>query len=936
MSPVNNEDQARETIDQLLLAAGWLLFDADQANIAAGRGVAVREYPLPGYGFADYLLYIDRTAAGVIEAKKVGMTLSGVELQSARYTQGLPKGLPCWRRPLPFAYESTGVETRFTNGLDPEPRARPVFAFHRPEALADLLGSRLDGIHDSTATPETFLARLQHMPPLIEEGLWPAQIRAIRNLEQSLRENRLRSLLQMATGAGKTFTSISFSYRLIKFAGARRVLFLVDRGNLADQTLKEFQQYASPYNNFKFTEEFIVQRLTSNTFDPTAWVCISTIQRLYAMLKGRDLPEDLEEESVDNLGGLFKKPEPIAYNPAIPIESFDIIVTDECHRSIYNLWAQVLEYFDAYLIGLTATPSKQTFGFFRQNLVMEYNHEMAVADGVNVNYDVYRIRTRITQAGSGVEAGYWVQIQERDTRRKRWEQLDDDFSYDPGQLDRDVVAPDQIRKIIRAFKEKLFTEIFPGREWTPKTLIFAKDDAHAENIVEIVREEFGKGNDFAQKITYRTTGAKPKDLINAFRTSPMPRIAVTVDMIATGTDIKPVEIVMFMRAVKSRAFFEQMKGRGVRVIKPDDLRSVTPDARAKDHFVIVDAVGVCEQDRTDSRPMEQKPTVSFPKLMQAVAFGNTEDDVLTSLAGRLARMDHRLSPEDDNRIRALAGGLSVRDLSHRLIAALDPDRHHAEAAAWIERHEPQARPSTAAEIDAARQRVIQAAVQPFYDPRLREVIADINRKNEVVIDIISIDEVLETGFSADALDRARGVVQNFEQFIADHKDEITALQILYARPYQQRLTFEAVKALAEAIEKPPYLWTESQLWNAYAALEKSRVKGASGKRILTDLVSLVRFAIHQDNELIPFPERVNANFRVWLAGAAAGAKKPFTAEQIRWLEMIRDHIAANLGIQPEDFEYAPFAQQGGLGRVYQLFGERLPDLLENLNDILAA
>src|SRR5207249_8836521 len=254
-----------------------------------------------------------------------------------------------------------------------------------------------------------------------------------------------------------------------------------------------------------------VQRLPRNQLDTTARVCIGTIQRLYSMLKGRELAEEDEETSVAGLEWLAKKPEPIEYNPAIPIETFDVIVTDECHRSIYNLWAQVLEYFDAYLIGLTATPNKQTFGFFNQNLVMEYSHEQAVADGVNVNYDVYRIRTAITQAGSTVDAGFYIEKRERDTRAKRWERLDDDFAYDPDQLDRDVVAPDQIRTIVKAFKEKLFTDIFPGRTWVPKTLIFAKDDSHAEDIVKVVREEFGKGNDFAQKITYRTTGADPKD-----------------------------------------------------------------------------------------------------------------------------------------------------------------------------------------------------------------------------------------------------------------------------------------------------------------------------------------------------------------------------------------------------------------------------------------
>ena len=951
---MSSESQARENIDHLLTQSGWHVCDADKANIHASRGVAIREFPLPGYGFADYLLYVDGKAAGVIEAKKEGVTLTGVETQSDKYTKGLPDGLPRWRDPLPFSYQTTGIETRYTNGLDPQPRSRPVFAFHKPQMLADWIsllpqatvlhiGKKPE--HGVQLAPATFLANLQNMPPLIDK-LWPPKPKAIENIEQSLRENRPRALVQMATGSGKTLLAIVLAYRLLKFAGARRILFLVDRGNLADQTLKEFQQYASPYNNFKFSEEYIVQRLQGNTIDTTARVCICTIQRMYSMLKGKDLPEDLEEESVDKLSGLFNQPEPIEYNPSIPIESFDIIITDECHRSIYNLWAQVLEYFDAYLIGLTATPSKQTFGFFHQNLVMEYNHEMAVADGVNVNYDVYRIRTRITEAGSKVESGYAVQIMERDTRKKRWEQLDDDFSYDPNQLDRDVVAPDQIRTIIRTFRDKLFTEIFPARDWVPKTLIFAKDDAHAENIVEIVREEFAKGNDFAQKITYRTTGARPRDLINEFRTSPMPRIAVTVDMIATGTDIKAVEIVMFMRAVKSRAYFEQMKGRGVRIMNTDDLQSVTPDAKAKDHFVIVDAVGVCEQDKTDSRPMEQKPTVSFEKLMQAVAFGNTEDDVLSSLAGRLARMEHRLTDDDDKKIRALSGGLSVKDLSHRIVAALNPDRHIEQAKVDLGIAPEDDRPITDQALNAARQKIIRDAIKPLHDPALREAIDEIKKKNEVVIDIISADEVIDVGFSPEALNRAKGMVQSFEQFIKDHKDEITALQVLYSKPYKHRLTFEAVKELADAIEKPPYLWNESQLWNAYAALEKSKVKGASVKRILTDLVSLVRYAIHQDNELIPFPERVNANFKAWLAQQQSAVRPEpvegerttsrFTPEQLRWLEMIRDHIAANLSIEPGDFEYAPFSQQGGLGKVHKLFGDKLNTIIEELNEKLAA
>jgi len=934
------EDKAREKIDEALQKAGWKIQDTKVANLSAGRGVALRNFPLAsGHGFADYLLYVDGRAAGVVEAKKEGFPLVGVEVQAAKYSQGLPKDLPAHARPLPFLYQSTGVESRFTNGLDPDPRSRRVFSFHRPETLASWLPQRdelprdLGGASLAAQGMTTFRGKLRDLSlvhPLKTEGLWSAQVTAITNLEKSMAQDRPRALIQMATGSGKTFTAINFIYRLIKFAGARRVLFLVDRGNLGDQTLKEFQQYVSPYNNFKFTEEFIVQRLASNQLDTTARVCIGTIQRLYSILKGRELAEEDEEASVSGLERLFKKPDPIDYNPAIPVETFDVIVTDECHRSIYNLWAQVLEYFDAHLIGLTATPNKQTFGFFNQNLVMEYNHEQAVADGVNVNYDVYRIRTAITQAGSKVDAGFFLEKRDRETRATRWEQLDDDFAYNPDDLDRDVVAPDQIRTIIKTFKEKVFTEIFPGRTWVPKTLIFAKDDSHAEDIVKIVREEFGKGNDFAQKITYRTTGADPKELIKAFRVSPMPRIAVTVDMIATGTDIKPVEIVLFMRAVKSRTFFEQMKGRGVRVIKADDLKSVTPDAPSKDHFVIVDAVGVCEQDKTDARPMEKKPSVAFDKLLQAVALGNTDEDVLTSIAGRLARMEYRLTKADDQAIVKASGGHSLKDLSRRLVEAVNPDRQEDRARQQFSTDKP-----TEQQMAKAAAALLHEAAKPFQDPKLRELLIDIKKKNELTIDHVSQDQVIEAGFSADALARARTIVQSFEEFIRKHKDEITALQVLYSKPYKQRLTFENIKELADAIEKPPYLWNESQLWQAYAALEKSKVKGASGKRILSDLVSLVRFAIRQDNELVPFPERVNTNFNAWLAQQQMGGKK-FSEAQRHWLDMIRDHVAANLSIEKDDFELAPFNREGGLGKVHQVFGSELNEIIEELNGSLVA
>ena len=940
------EQKARVSIDALLQQAGWHVCGVADANIHAGdgvvKGVAIREFPLNnGFGFADYLLYVNGKACGVIEAKKEGATLTGVELQSGRYAQGLPTALPAWRRPLPFVWESTGVETHFTNGLDPEPRARAVFAFFRPELLVQWLTYLQAPAGSNTAqeTAGTFLARMRSMPQLVTEwgsggahySLWPAQISAITNLEKSLAANKPKALIQMATGSGKTFTSIGFIYRLIKFGGARRVLFLVDRGNLARQTKKEFDAYASPYNNYKFGEEYIVQHLQGNQLDSSARVVICTIQRMFSMLKGRELTEEADEESTEKIETLFKDPEPIGYNPAIPIESFDIVVTDEAHRSIYNLWRQVLEYFDAYLIGLTATPNKQTFGFFNQNLVMEYGHAQAVADGVNVNYDVYRIKTEVSEQGAKVDKGFWLETQDKATRRKTAWQLDDDFEYQPEELDRAVQTPDQIRTVVRTLRDRWQADMFPARTELPKTLIFAKDDNHAEKIVEILREEFGRGNEFAQKITYRSAqggGTSPEQLIKDFRTGYYPRVAVTVDMIATGTDIKPVEIVVFMRSVKSRSFFEQMKGRGVRVCNPTDLAAVNPGEHIKkDHFVIVDCVGVCERDKTDSRPMDVKKSVPLDKLLQAVSLGNVEDEVLSSIAARLARLDKDASDADRAKVVSLSGGKTLRDLARGIVEALNLNN----------------------DIDAtqdmppaeAEQRLRDAA-KPFAAPALRDQLLKMKQKADLVIDVVTQDSLLHAGFS-EGSDRATALVQSFEDFIAQHKDEITALQILYSRPTRAPLKFEDVQALADALHAPPVNIDEGALWQAYATLRKDKVKGAKQRRLLTDLVSLVRFAMQQTNELVPYPERVQANFKAWLAQQMTTRKsvrpelvEGFTQEQIHWLEMIRDHIAANLGIEIDDFEYAPFTAQGGLGKLHQLFGAELPKVIEELNRELAA
>src|SRR5438552_2725111 len=903
------EELAREKIDPLLQQCGWILQNRSTINLSASRGVAIREALLKDRDEVDYLLFVDGKAIGTVEAKPEGFTLTGVEEQSGKYRKGLLDIYPKWRKPLPFAYESTGVETQFTNQVDPSPKSRNVFAFHRPETLLEYL--------EPNANLNTRLTDLLTTDQMPKSNLWSAQIEAIRNLEKSLAANKRRALIQMATGSGKTYTAVNFVYRLIKLAGARRILFLVDRGNLGDQTLKEFQQFVTPDDGRKFTELYNVQHLQSAQLDRVSRVCISTIQRLYSMLRGEEIDPEIDERSGYELReSLWKQPPPVVYNPNVPIETFDFIITDECHRSIYNLWRQVLEYFDAYLIGLTATPSKQTIGFFNKNLVMEYGHEHAVTDNVNVPYDVYKIDTEITQGGSRVEKGFYVDKRDRLTRKVRWEQLDEDLAYAPNELDRAVVSPDQIRTVIRTFRDRLFSEIFPGRTVVPKTLIFAKDDSHADDIVKIAREEFDRGNDFCQKITYRTTGASPKELIQRFRNSPNPRIAVTVDMIATGTDIKPLEIVMFMRSVKSRSFFEQMKGRGVRVISDTDFQSVTPDAKTKTHFVIIDAVGVCERDKTDSRPLEQKPSVPLEKLMEHIAIGAREPELLSSLAGRLIRLEKRIEPDVRAEVEKLSGGRTLSNIARDLLDAIDPDKID----------------SLGGTTSVSSQEFIKTAVAPIAtNPDLRNKILAIQRAADQTIDTVSQDKLLFAGADAKTSAAARDTIPSFRAYIEHHKAEIEALQILYSRPFRKRLTEESLREL-EAKLKPEFgPQPVPTIWDAYSKFRNtnSAIRNSATRRF-TDLVSLVRTAIEPTTPLEPFEEHVRQRFTTWLEEKRA-AGIGFTSDQLAWLNKMRDYISASGSVDREHLE-----ADNVLGPIYKAFGEKLWPLMEELNITLAA
>lgn len=920
----NPEQIARDTIDRMLLQSGWVVQENSSINFQEGEGQAVREYHTD-VGPADYVLFVDGKPCGVIEAKKetLGQNITTVEGQTEGYANAKLRWVSD-NIPLHFLYQATGVITRFTDTRDPKPRSREVFSFHRPETLREMLLAGTSLRQRIETIPELNL----HNLPASELGLRDCQESAITNLEVSFKENRPRALVQMATGAGKTFTAITSAYRLLKFAKAKRILFLVDTKNLGEQAEQEFMAYMPNDDNRKFTELYSVQRLRSSYVAQDSQICISTIQRMYSILKGEELDETAEEDNPAEHRPRAKEPLPVVYNERLPIEFFDFIIIDECHRSIYNLWRQVIEYFDAFLIGLTATPDNRTYGFFKKNVVSEYTHEQAVADGVNVGNEVYVIETEITKGGAEVKAEQLVEKREKLTRARRWEQQDEDEAYSSKQLDKKFVNPDQIRTVIHTFRQKL-PDIFPGREEVPKTLIFAKTDSHADDIIQIVREEFGESNQFCKKVTYRNE-EDPKSVLSQFRNDYYPRIAVTVDMIATGTDVKPIECLLFMRDVKSKNYFEQMKGRGTRTLAHDDLRKVTPSAKsAKTHYVIVDAIGVTKSIKSPSPPLISKPSVPLKDLAMSVMMGATDTDTVSSLAGRLARLDKQLTPEESSQIAGKAGQ-SLGSFVKSLFNAIDPDRieqRAIESAGLQADEEP-----TDAQREQAQAQLVSEAKQPL-NGDLINLLVDIKREHDQTIDHESLDTVLRAEWDKDATENAQAIVQEFAAYLEANKDTLTALTIFFEQPYRRReVTFQMVKEVLNKLKAEAPKLAPLRIWQAFAQLED--LKGKQPASELTALVALIRRVTGIDEELRPFGDTVRRNFRDWIIKTNAG--QPFNEEQTAWLQNIRDHICTSCHFERDDLELSPFDAKGGLGKMYQLFGDQMDSLINEINGALVA
>ena len=904
------EEKSRITIDKKLEESGWVIQDVKSINLSASLGVAVREFPT-STGPVDYALFVDGVPVGVVEAKKtdVGENITTVESQSSRYANSTFKWIKS-EYSIRFAYEATDKLTRFTDYKDIKYRSRTVFSFHRPETLQAFIKQ-----------PDTIRNNMKHFPEFDSTGFRKCQITAIENLDASFAENRPKALVQMATGAGKTFTAITAAYRLLKYGKMNRILFLVDTKGLGEQAEREFLAYKPTDDPRSFSQIYGVHRLKSRYIPDGVQICISTIQRMYSILKGEDLDESAEETSFNEyVTADSKAAKEVVYNEKYPPEFFDCIIVDECHRSIYNVWNQVLEYFDSFIIGLTATPDKRTFAFFNENVVSEYPREQAIVDGVNVGEDIFLIETDVGKNGAQI-LKQQVEVRSRLSREKRWRQLDEDVDYKPTQLDRDIVNPSQIRAVIRTFKENVFTTLFPRRKEIPKTLIFAKTDSHADDIIQIVREEFGEGNDFCRKITY--SAENPESVLSSFRNDYNPRIAVTVDMIATGTDVKPIECLIFMRDVRSKNYFEQMKGRGTRTLNKDDLQKVTPSATDnKDHFVIVDAVGVTKSKKSDTRPLERKPSVSLKELMMNVALGDKSEDTLTSLANRVIRLDSQMSTGEKKDFEKTVG-VSAGRVAENLLNAFDEDVILHKACIDFETIEP-----TEEQLVQAKKNLLVDAVAPFHNPETRDYIENVRRSHDQIIDNVNLDTVLFAGFDSQQEENADRVISSFRSFIDENRDEIIALRVIYDVRYKDRpMAIEQLKLLYEKLKSKGI--TVERLWDCYAIKKPEKVKRGT-VNILADLISVIRFEMGYTENLTPFADRVNYNFMQWTLRRNAGAVH-FTDEQMDWLRLVKDHIAISLSIEPTDLDLNPFDRKGGLGRFYEVFGDSYEDILQEMN-----
>ena len=854
------EEKARVIIDRMFEEAGWKVVDRDKyaPNMTA---VAIREGLMVGNREADYLLFLNGKAVGVLEAKRIETDINSdiVQEQARLYTRSCPKWCQAWfpNIPLPLAYVANSRDLMFYDTRKSDSEFEYCKKIHTPKEVKKLLGLEDDYVG---------------LPTLSPKGLRACQYEAITQLEQSFRFGENRALMVLATGAGKTYTACLAAYRMLAFTPMKRILFLVDRNNLGKQAETEFGTFRLTENGDPFNTIFTVNRLKSSSVLTDSNVVISTIQRLFSLLKGDEITDnDEDDEEIEDKEIILPE------NPNLPSDFFDMIIIDESHRSIYGNWQKVLNYFSkAKLIGLTATPIPQTKAFFNENIIVNYTLEKSIVDGVNVDCRVYRIKTQATENGGAILEGDKVKRETCYTGQVQTINNQETKNYTREELNRSIINPAQIKLILETYRDAVYTEMFtdPQREanldYLPKTLIFALNENHATNIVQIAKEVFGHNdNRFVQKITY--SAGDSNELIRQFRNDKDFRIAVTCTLVATGTDIKPLEVVMFMRDVASEPLYIQMKGRGVRTIGDEQLRNVTPNAYSKDCFFLVDAVGVTEHEKVITSPSEGATSklMSLKELLEKITHGNVSDDYLRLLASRLSRISHKCEEKDREKFISLAH-ISMMDIASNIFDALE----QGSLPEYVNVNEP----------NTTRKALVHNIAN---HPDAREFLLILNAGFIETL-MPGEDMLISKGFSQE---EAQVTTSAFEAYCEEHKDEIEALRIIYNNQGEP-LTYAMLKDLENRLKFVSSKFNTSLLWNSYAIINPQMVKHSSTKEekeALTNIIQLVRYAFHQIERLESLYPSANQRFNLW----CGQNQRPLTEEQIGVMQQVFSYIASN-------------------------------------------
>ena len=854
------EEKARVIIDRMFEEAGWKVVDRDKyaPNMTA---VAIKEGLMVGNREADYLLFLNGKAVGVLEAKRIETDINSdiVQEQARLYTRSCPKWCQAWfpNKPLPLAYVANSRDLMFYDTRKSNSEFEYCKKIHTPKEVKKLLSLEDDYVG---------------LPTLSPKGLRACQYEAITQLEQSFRNGENRALMVLATGAGKTYTTCLAAYRMLAFTPMKRILFLVDRNNLGKQAETEFGTFRLTENGDPFNTIFTVNRLKSSSVLTDSNVVISTIQRLFSLLKGDEITDnDEDDEEIEDKEIMLPE------NPNLLSDFFDMIIIDECHRSIYGNWQKVLNYFSkAKLIGLTATPIPETKAFFNGNIIVNYTLEKSIVDGVNVDCRVYRIKTQATENGGAILEGDKVKRETCYTGQVQTINNQETKNYTREELNRSIINPAQIKLILETYRDAVYTELFtdpqrePNMDYLPKTLIFALNENHATNIVQIAKEVFGHNdNCFVQKITY--SAGDSNELIRQFRNDKDFRIAVTCTLVATGTDIKPLEVVMFMRDVASEPLYIQMKGRGVRTIGDEQLRNVTPNAYSKDCFFLVDAVGVTEHEKSITSPSDSATTklISLKELLEKITHGNVSDDYLRLLASRLSRISHKCEEKDREKFISLAH-ISMMDIASNIFDALEQG-------------------SLPEYVNVNESNTIRKALvhNIANEPDAREFLLILNAGFIETL-MPGEDMLISKGFSQE---EAQATTSAFEAYCEEHKDEIEALRIIYNNQGEP-LTYAILKDLENKLKFANSKFNTSLLWNSYAIINPPMVKHSSTKEekeALTNIIQLVRYAFHQIGRLESLYPSANQRFNLW----CGQNQRPLTEEQIGVMQQVFSYIASN-------------------------------------------